>query len=196
LVGRLIVAVATSAFSAMKSAVSTGARAVVSEIGKIPGQAVTALGDVGSKLSHVGAELVGGIASGIRGAAGAVASAIHSIGFHFGGKSISVFGKTITLVPAFDLHLAGGGITNGLTRAVLCDNPGGREAVVPLQARNVRGFNQFLAGFGGQHATPAAQPIIFTGPIYGSDPVHFTREVNRLLTTGQRNGAQITFKAA
>ena len=56
-------------------------------------------------------------------------------GLSFTIPSISVFGKKIggfTLSTPDIPRLAQGGITTGPTLAVIGDNPGGREAVIPL----------------------------------------------------------------
>lgn len=74
-------------------------------ISGLPGQIVGA-------FSGIGGRVIGSITSSIHAAAGAVGGAVGSALHHLG--------------------LATGGVTNGITSAVIGDNPGGQEAVIPL----------------------------------------------------------------
>lgn len=119
----------------IKTAVAQGVLNVVAAIAKLPGMALRALSGAGDALVRVGSDMVHGIARGISNAAGAVAAAIHSIGFHYGGSHITVLGKTVTLVPAFDFHLAKGTPFLPYSGLALVGEQGPEAVALPRGAR-------------------------------------------------------------
>lgn len=58
--------VLSGAWNGIKSAVSSGVSSVVSTIRGLPGQAVSALSNIGSTLLHAGSQLIGGFINGIK----------------------------------------------------------------------------------------------------------------------------------
>jgi len=149
---------------------------------------------IGSKMLDAGKTLLGKLFEGIKHAAGAalnfggdiakdvvngIITAIDtalnlpwkipriSLGFgvHVGGQ---------TLIPAIP-HLAGGGITTGPTIAMIGDNPGGREAVIPLDKYDI----------GGNHYT-----INLNGTFIGATKAEIGRWVQSALDEWQRSGGR------
>lgn len=153
-----------TAFNAIRSALgsigdkATGVRdlitgafgRVVSYIRSVPGK-ITALG---GNFKAAGSAVMNKIIEGIKGAAGFIGGIASSIWNAVRGLLNSAIDKingalefTISIPAAPDIHinppniphLARGGITTGPTLAVLGDNPGGREAVVPLDRYDIGG---------------------------------------------------------
>jgi len=122
---------------ALKRTISDDFDGIWNKISSLPGK-VTGLADDMLKAGKgLASNLVSGIKS-IGGDAGSIATSIvnkvidflnsilpHSLNTHIPGVG------TVNLIPNIT-HLANGGITTGPTMALIGDNPGGREAVIPL----------------------------------------------------------------
>ena len=116
------------------------------KISSLPGKVKGLGNDMLDAGTHMADKLVDGITS-IGGQAGDIAKSIvnkvidflnsilpHTLNTHIPGVG------TVNLIPNIP-HLANGGITTGPTLAVIGDNPGGREAVIPLDKYDVSGNN-------------------------------------------------------
>lgn len=165
----------------LKNRIVGGFNAVVAFIKTVPGK-IKALG---SKFADAGraimdkiidgikraAGFIGGIASSVWNAVkGLVNSAIDKINNYL-EFSIKVGPKTFSINPPDIPHLAKGGITTGPTLAMIGDNPGGREAVIPLSGPNRRslGGTTFIINIG-----------------VATDPRGTAREIRRVLLAEKR----------
>jgi hypothetical protein len=97
-----------------------------------------------SKISSAASGMWNGITAAFRSAVNSVIGMWNNLSLTLGGGSIKVLGKTIS-VPSITLstpnipYLASGGITTGPMLAMIGDNPGGREAVIPLDKYDIGG---------------------------------------------------------
>ena len=147
--------VTSVAFAGVKNLIIKPMAAVVSYIGSVPGK-ITALG---SKFKRAGSSIMNKIIEGIKGAAGFIGNiasgiwnavkgllngAIDKINSALEFKISLPLGKSVTINPPNIPHLAQGGITSGPTLAVVGDNPGGREAVIPLDKYDLSGGSQLV----------------------------------------------------
>lgn len=123
---------------------------VVGFVRGIPGR----FRDLISNFTNAGGDLIGGLVKGLSnpvGAVGPVAESIvngiigflndhlpHSLSINKGPIHVSV-----PLFPTIP-QLAGGGITTGPMLALIGDNPGGREAVIPLDKFDLTGRSRAL----------------------------------------------------
>lgn len=117
---------------------------VVGFVGDIPGRLRNLVG----RFTDAGGALIGGVVRGITSplsGTGTIAANVinavvdflndhlpHSLNTHIPGVG------TVSLFPTIP-RLAGGGITTGPMLAVIGDNPGGREAVIPLDRAGILG---------------------------------------------------------
>jgi len=124
---------------------------VVSFIRGVPGK----IRELGSKFKEAGSSIMGKIIDGIKNTAGFVGkiagsvwaafkkvlnSGINSINRALEFKiSLPAGLGSFTINPPDIPHLAKGGITTGPTLAMIGDNPGGREAVIPLDRYDLFG---------------------------------------------------------
>ncbi len=143
------------------------------------------------RMLNAGKALMGGLWNGLKSAGGAVADfgrqlvdnvidllnrvLPHHIGIHKGPLNFSV-----PLFPDIP-HLSAGGVTRGPTLALIGDNPGGREAVVPLPSGG---------GLGGGDVHIHVQ-----GTFFGT-PAEFGRAVGAALETASRQGVKFNIARA
>jgi hypothetical protein len=122
---------------------------VVSFVTGIPGRIRNLVG----RFADAGGALIGGLVHGLSnpvGAVGDLAGSIlngiidylnshlpHSVGIHKGPINLDV--PLFPYIP----RLATGGITTGPTLALIGDNPGGREAVIPLDKYDLGGTRHY-----------------------------------------------------
>ena len=102
-------------------------------------------GKIGDALSGIGGAIIDALKAGWT-AGSAIDWADDNFKFQMGGLDLGILGTTPSIGFDPDLSfakLARGGITTGPTLALLGDNPGGREAVIPLPPGGG------LGGFGG-----------------------------------------------
>jgi len=146
---RLAASVISNVWGKVRSGVSSAVSFVKSKFGDvvefvkgIPGK----IGDLAGKFlsagKNIGGKVIDGLFDGLKAVGGAVGDLASSIK----GAINSALHLPFTIkgpgplpdftIPAF----AKGGIVNGPTLALLGDNPGGREAVVPLSGPNARGL--------------------------------------------------------
>lgn len=132
----------------LKNRVVAGFNAVVAFIKGVPAK-IRALG---SKFADAGRAIMDRIIDGIKNAAGFIGGIASSVWNAVKGLvngaidringylefSIKVGPKSFYINPPDIPHLARGGITTGPTLAVVGDNPGGREAIIPLSGPNRR----------------------------------------------------------
>lgn len=138
--------VTRGAFNGIKNLVTTPLNAIVTFVRGVPGKLLA----LGTRFKNAGKNVIGKFIEGIGrvgGAAGEFASKIwgavkgainngidklnNLLEFDFKVKGIG-FSVNAPDIP----HLANGGITTGPTIAMIGDNPGGREAVIPLDKYN------------------------------------------------------------
>lgn len=146
-----IKSVTSAAFAGIKNLIVEPMQGVVDFIASVPGK-ITALG---SKFKAAGSAIMRKIIEGIKGAAGFIGNIASGIWDAVKGMingaidkinsalefKISLPGPDININPPDIPHLARGGITTGPTLAVIGDNPGGREAVIPLDKYDLSGKN-------------------------------------------------------
>jgi phage-related protein len=138
----------------LKSKITSGFTNVVDFISSVPGK-ISALG---GKFKDAGSSIMSKIIDGIKSAAGFIGNiasgiwdavkqllngAIDKINAALEFKISLPLGKSITINPPDIHHLANGGITTGPTLAVVGDNPGGREAVIPLNKYSLGGSTTY-----------------------------------------------------
>lgn len=130
----------SSIFSSALSTVEGYVSSIVGVVMGLPGKIEGLVGD----MSAAGGKLIGALWSGISSAAGAaldlgskLKSAVNSalgLPHSFGPWHVGVGPVSVTL-PGFSIGgLATGGMTNGPALAVVGDNPGGRELVMPMNS--------------------------------------------------------------
>ncbi|HEY0889650.1 MAG TPA: hypothetical protein VGE38_08580 [Nocardioides sp.] len=134
----------------MKQKITGGFSDVVTFIRGVPGKILA----LASKFRDAGASLMGKIIDGIKSAAGFIGNIASSIWnavkklVNSGIDKINAALEFKVKIPgAPDVHinppniphLAQGGITTGPTLAMIGDNPGGREAVIPLDRYDLSG---------------------------------------------------------
>ena len=96
------------------------------------------------RISGIASRMWSAIPSAFRSALNGVIGAWNGLSFTI--PSISAFGKTIgggTIGTPNIPYLAQGGITTGPTLAVVGDNPGGREAIIPLDKYDIGGSRTY-----------------------------------------------------
>jgi phage-related protein len=125
--------------SDVQNIVSTGVNNVEQFFVQLPGKLLNLVGS----MVNAGKALMGGIFHGLESAAtsvgGFAANIASSIWHELESVLNNILPHTLSInkgpihvnVPLFP-YLASGGVTNGPTPAMIGDNPGGREAVVPL----------------------------------------------------------------
>jgi hypothetical protein len=142
-----------SAFNYIVTFIRSWGGRIIDFISSLPGK-------FASWGSRMGGKLKDGIVAGIRGIAGTIAEiirgAINGVINIFNSLRIPGFSYSIHKgpldfsvgIPSIDLpnigHVAQGGITTGPQLAVIGDNPGGKEAIIPLPQRG-----DMLGGGGG-----------------------------------------------
>lgn len=152
------------------------------KISAIPDKVAGLAGKMLKAGKNMASSLVDGIKS-IGGQAGDIAASIvnkvidflnailpHSINTHIPGVG------TVDLIPSIP-HLARGGVTNGPTLALIGDNPGGREAVVPLDR-----YPNALGG-GNTYAITVNAPV-------GSSSAEIGRTLVAHITAFERSGGR------
>lgn len=184
-VWKVVKAVTVGTFQGIKSAVTGPLSAVVSFIAGVPGR-IKALG---SKFKDAGSSIMNKIIDGIKSAAGFIGKiasgiwnavkgllnqAIDKINAALEFKVSLPLGKSISINPPNIPHLASGGITTGPTLALIGDNPGGREAVIPLDKYN---------GFGNTYYI-----TVQTGPV--ANPVQIGKEIKSYIDAAEKAGAR------
>lgn len=176
--------VTKGAFTGIKNLVTTPLTAIVSFVRGVPGKLLA----LGSKFKNAGKSVIGKFIDGIGrvgGAAadfaskiwGAVKAAINSgidklnglLEFDFKVKGIG-FHVNPPDIP----HLANGGITTGPTLALIGDNPGGREAVIPL--------DKYPLG-GNTYNVTVVAPV-------GSSSADIGRELTKHIAAYERSGGR------
>lgn len=168
--------------SNMKSKVTGAFGDVVDFIKGVPGK-ITALG---GKFKDAGSAVMNKIIDGIKSAAGFISGIASSIWNAVKGLLNGAIDKingalefTVHIPAAPDVHinapniphLARGGITTGPTVAMIGDNPGGREAVIPLDKYDLSG-NQLVAALSSILAELKAQAL---------DQARYHRESQQIL---------------
>lgn len=169
----------------LKTWIVDGFGKVVDIVTGLPGK----IGALGGKFLNAGKNLIGQFVNGLKGAgklvsdiAGNIWNAVKGLlnnGIDAVNNALEFtinlpFGKSITINPPDIPHLATGGIVTRPTLAVIGDNPGGREAVIPLSGPNAHGL-----GGGNVYIT-------VNGAL---DPVAVGRQVQQaLLTLKRTNG--------
>jgi len=135
----------------LKSKVSAGFSAIVDYVASVPGRII----GMGSKFLGAGKAIIGKLVDGLKsigGAAGSIAAGIGNALLGMVNKIIDAlnwaipnklgWGKLsidIADNPIPHVALANGGVTTGPMMALIGDNPGGREAVIPLDKYNLGG---------------------------------------------------------
>lgn len=146
----VIKTVTSGAFHGVKNLIVKPLSEVVSFIAAVPAK-ITALG---SKFKDAGSAIIGKLVDGLKNAGGFISGIAGSIWNAVKGMINSAIDKInaaldfkIAIPAAPDIHvnapniphLANGGITTGPTLALIGDNPGGREAVIPLDKYDLGG---------------------------------------------------------
>lgn len=149
-------------------------------IGKIKGffnGLVSFVKDIPGKIKRAASGMFNGIKDAFKGAINFVIDAWNGLSFTL--PSVTVLGKKIggfTLSTPNIQRLAKGGITTGPTLAMIGDNPGGREAVIPLDKYN-------LGGGGNTYQISVTAPV-------GSSPEDVGRVITRYVEAYERAGGR------
>lgn len=120
------------------SAFSNGVSQAVSTVGRLPGQVLGVLGNVGSLLVSSGKALIQGFISGIKSMAGAVANAAKSV--------VKAARDFFPFSPAKKGPFSGRGYTTFSGKALATDFAGGIESAIPLAARASEGLMSAASG--------------------------------------------------
>lgn len=169
----------------LKNKVTGGFSAVVNFIKGVPGK----IAALGGKFKEAGSALMHNIVDGIKSAAGFIGNiasgiwkAVKSLLNQGIDKINSALEFDINLgVKTFHVnapnipHLANGGITTGPTLALIGDNPGGREAVIPLDKYDLGGSNTYN--------------ITVVAPV-GSSSADIGRELTKHISAYERAGGR------
>lgn len=179
--------VTRSAFNGIKNLVTKPLNGIVTFVKSVPAKLLA----LGTRFKNAGKNIIGKFIDGIGrvgGVAGefaskiwgAVKAAINNgidklnglLEFDFKVKGIG-FTVNAPNIP----HLAQGGITTGPTLAMIGDNPGGREAVIPLDKYDP---------FGSKGDTYIIH--VHTSPF--QNEVSIAKEINRVMTKAKKNGVK------
>jgi hypothetical protein len=122
------------------SAIATGIKSLPGKLAGLAGDTTEALGNavgqIAKNVAGYGERIGSAIAGGIKSELNAVIDAWNGVSFSLPSIDTHLpgVGKVggVTVSTPNIAHLAAGGITSGPMLAVIGDNPGGREAVIPL----------------------------------------------------------------
>lgn len=175
---------------ALKDAVTGKVTDIVTGFKNLPSKIYNGIKAGASALGNAGGFIIDKLVSGLSGAAkwaGDIAGKIWAamkgfintnlidklngaLDFH-----ISILGKSVGINLPNIPHLASGGITTGPTLALIGDNPGGREAVIPLDKYSMGGNTTVN--------------VYVTAPV-GSSPADIGRSLQKYLDAYVRAGGR------
>lgn len=146
----------TNAFGQVGGGIGAAYRAVVDTFGRI----VNFVAGMPGKISHAASGMWNGITAAFKGAINSIIGGWNSLQFSVPGFKVGPvhFGGFTLGVPDIP-YLAKGGITSGPTLAVVGDNPGGREAIVPLPRNGGLGGGPIVLEFHSD-GTPMADLLV------------------------------------
>lgn len=175
-----------SAATTVRNTVSNAFDQIWQKISALPGR----VAGLGGRMLSAGQSLIGKLLDGLGDFAGGAVDVARSIANDLIDYLNGILPHHIDInagpihvgVPLFpDIpHLAGGGITTGPTLALVGDNPGGREAVIPLDRYDLSG-RQILDVLGGILSELQAQTR--------AGAQHHAEELGVLRTVGADAGA-------